>query len=635
MSTDAPAKIALVGSPNCGKSTLFNALTGLGQKIANYPGVTVEHSVGEASVGDAGEVVELLDLPGTYSLEPMSPDEQVTVDALRGELPEHGVPDAVLVVADATTLERSLPFIGEVLRLGLPTLVVVTMIDELKARGGKLKIGELRRKLGVKALGVVGNKGIGIDDLRYELSRVDTWKAGDPARIPADEMDRFVWADEILPELLDRPDADRGLSDHLDKVVLHPVAGIVLFVTIMFVFFQVVFTVAAPLQGLMEGGVLAIGQLLQDVMAPGFARSLVVDGIIAGVGGVVVFVPQIALLLLMIAILEGTGYMARAAFLIDRVMGWAGLEGRCFVSLLSSYACAIPGIMATRSIPDPKSRLATIMVAPFMTCSARLPVYGLLIGAFVPATTVGGIFNLQGLTLFGLYFLGSISALVAAVIFKRGVMRGKTFPFYMELPPYRVPSYRVVGAQTWKGVKAFLRKAGTIILLASMVLWGMLTFPQAEPPADIKGDKAAVQAYQIEHSAAATVGKAIEPVIEPLGYDWRIGIGIIASFAAREVIVATLAQIYSFGGDEEDLEGLGDRLKQAKRADGSPAYTLAVALSLLVFYVYALQCVSTLAVMRRETGGWKWPAIALIYMFVVAYVGAFITYRVALAAGLG
>jgi ferrous iron transport protein B len=300
------------------------------------------------------------------------------------------------------------------------------------------------------------------------------------------------------------------------------------------------------------------------------------------------------------------------------------------VSLLSSYACAIPGIMATRGVPDPKSRLATIMVAPLMTCSARLPVYGLLIGAFVPAKTVAGVMSLQGLVLFGLYLLGSLSALLVAVVFKRGLLRGKTYPFYMELPPYRLPSWRVVASFTWRGVKAFLRKAGTIILVASVVLWGLLSFPQVEPPADIAPDSAQARSYQIEHSAAATVGKAIEPAIAPLGFDWRIGIGIIASFSAREVLVSTLGQVYAFSGDEEDLEGLGDRLKAARKPDGSPAYNLAVALSLLVFYVYALQCSSTLAVMRRETGTWRWPALGFAYMLALAWVASFLTYRLAL-----
>ncbi len=621
-------RIALVGSPNCGKTTLFNKLTGLRQHVAGYPGVTIEHVTGDVDLGDPEKRVELLDLPGTYSLSPISLDEQVALQALRGEL-DIPAPDGVIVVADATSLERSLPFVGEVLRQGLPSLLVVTMVDELKARGGALKLDLLARQLGVKAIGVVGNQGLGMDDLRDALMQVENWKCASKDTIPESELDRFVWSDELLKRALVKPDPNRGITDAVDKVVLHRVAGLVLFLVVMFLFFQVIFTVAAPLQEMLEGLVLSLGSVVGDAMSEGLLRSLIVDGIIAGVGGVVVFVPQIALLLLMISLLEGSGYMARAAFLIDRVMGWAGLEGRCFVALLSSYACAIPGIMATRSVPDNRSRLATIMVAPLMTCSARLPVYGLLIGAFVPATTVWGVFSLQGLTLFGLYLLGSLSALLAAVIFKRGALRGQTYPFYMELPPYRMPTVQVVGNYVWTGVKAFMRKAGTVILVSSVVLWALLSFPQVEPPADL--DEGAARAYQIEHSAAASVGKAMEPVIKPLGFDWRIGVGLVASLAAREVIVATLAQLYAFTGDEEDLEGLGDRIRKAKGPDGAPAYTLAVALSLLVFFVYALQCISTLAVMRRETGSWKWPAVAFTYMLVLAWGMSFLTYRAALS----
>jgi ferrous iron transport protein B len=503
------------------------------------------------------------------------------------------------------------------------------MIDELRARGGALKIAKLSHELGVKVVGVVGNRGLGIDDLRAELATTHTWRVAQPEiPIPTDQARRFVWSDGIIEEALTRPSTDRGWSDRVDQVVLHPVLGIGLFIGVMVLFFQIIFTVAAPLQELMEGGVALGGAWLGSMMSEGLFKSLLIDGVIAGVGGVVVFLPQIALLLLLIALLEGSGYMARAAFVIDRVMGWAGLEGRCFIALLSSYACAIPGIMATRSIPDPKSRLATIMAAPFMTCSARLPVYGLLIGAFVPATTVGGIFSLQGLVLFGLYALGSLSALLAGLIFKRGLLRGKTYPFYMELPPYRLPSWRVMLSYVWRGVKAFLRKAGGIILVASMVLWATLTFPQVEPPTGLTPSQE--QAYQIEHSAAATVGKALEPVIAPLGFDWKIGVGLVASLAAREVIVATLAQIYAFEGGEDDVQGLGERMKAATREDGTPVYDLATVLSLLVFFVYALQCVSTLAVMRRETSSWRWPAIAFVYMTALAWVASFITYRLAL-----
>jgi len=620
-------RLALVGSPNCGKTTLFNALTGLRQKIANYPGVTVEHVEGHVDLGN-GAKVALIDLPGTYSLDPLSPDEQVTLDALRGHLDGIGTPDGVVIVADATTLRRSLPFVGEVLHQRLPSILVVTMIDELKARGGALKLDVLQAELGIPVVGVVGNRGIGLDDLKHELGQPGKWPAP-PDHMPSEIVSRFIWADAILDKAVVPPREDRGWTDKLDKIVLHPILGLNLFALVMFLFFQIVFVVAAPLQDLMEAMVVGLGELLRTALPDGLIESLLIDGLFGGVGSVVVFVPQIALLLLMIAFLEGSGYMARAAFVIDRVMGWAGLEGRCFIALLSSYACAIPGIMATRAVPDPKSRLATIMVAPFMTCSARLPVYVLFISAFIPETRVGGVVNLQGLTMFGLYLLGSVSAMIAAVIFKRGVLRGQTYPFYMELPPYRMPTAKVVFNHVSRGVRAFLKKAGTIILVASIAIWALLHFPQVEPPAEIANDEAAVRAYQIEHSAAADIGRVLEPAIAPLGFDWKIGIGLIASLAAREVIVATLSQIHAYTGDEEDLDGLGERMRAAKRADGTPAYPLPTVLALLVFYVYALQCVSTLAVIRRETGTWRWAAIAFGYMFAVAYGGAFVTHEVA------
>ncbi len=609
-------RIALVGSPNSGKTTLFNALTGLRQKVANYPGVTVDHAEGKLQVDESS--IELIDIPGLYSLKSLSPDEDVARSIFFGEAEGIQRPDAILIVADATTLERSLQLVGEILAEGRPAILAVTMIDEMKARKGVVNIGELRRALGIQVIGIVGNKGIGIDDLKHALANPKPW-IHKVAKIPETTKGRFEWADRIYKKAVVSPENKNTLTDKIDKFVLHPVLGIFIFAMIMFTFFQVIFVVAAPIQEFFEWMVLRFGVFVKTILPAGLFSKLIVEGLIAGVGGVVVFIPQIALLMAMVAIMEATGYMARAAFLIDRVMGWAGLEGRSFISLLSSFACAIPGIMAARAIPDPKSRLATIMVAPFMTCSARLPVYGLLIGAFIPSTYVFGFLSLQALVLFALYLLGAIAALVAGLIFKRGLLRGATFPFYMELPPYRRPSAKNLYHRVGKGVWAFTRKAGTVILVASVLLWGLLNFPQVEKDSGLN---------QVEQSYAADIGQAIEPVLKPIGFDWKIGIGLIASLAAREVIVSTMAQIYRFEGKEDDIVGLGKRLQQAKRKDGSPAYPLPTVFSLLVFFVFALQCVSTLAIIRRETASWKWPAIAFSYMLFVAYVASFITYRV-------
>lgn len=627
-------RIALVGSPNAGKTSLFNALTGLRHRVGNYPGVTVEHIEGVARL-ESGPV-SLIDLPGTYSLEPLSADERVAVDVLAGTMPGVPRPDAVVAVVDASHLERSLPMVAELLAFGLPTIVALTMIDEVKANGGSMDRHRLERRLGVPVVGVVGNRGIGIDDLRHAM--------GDPkvahpsvALLPdAPEAEllaeRVAWAGEVASECVHVPTRRSPTTERLDRVLLHRVAGPAIFAVIMLVFFQLIFTVAAPLQDIFEGAVLAIGGVATAFLPEGWVQSLVVDGVIAGVGGVVVFVPQIAILLLLIALLEATGYLARAAFLVDRVMGWVGLEGRSFVALLSSYACAVPGIMAARSVPDPRARLVTILVAPLMTCSARLPVYTLLIAAFVPRERVFGVLGLQGLVMFGLYLLGGVAAMLAAAVLTRRLRRGRTVPFYMELPPYRCPMLRAVLHRVWRGVSGFLRKAGTIILAASIALWALFHFPEGT---GVVEDGEATAAVQLEQSYAGHIGRAIEPAIAPLGYDWRIGVGIIASFAAREVIVASLSQVFAFEAGEEDLDGLGDRIAADRQPDGTPTYTLASALSLLVFYVFALQCVSTLAVMKRETGGWAWPVFGFVYLFVLAWAGAWLTYRLALAAGLG
>ncbi|MCZ6463454.1 MAG: ferrous iron transporter B [Proteobacteria bacterium] len=608
-----------MGSPNAGKTTLFNALTGLRAKVGNYPGVTVERR--EGAVDLAGRPAVVIDLPGTYSLDAISADEAVVVRVLNGEVHGVGAPDALVVVLDACTLERSLLFLGQVLRRGQPTCVVLTMIDELRARGGELDRARLEAALGVPVVEVVGHRGLGVGRLRDLLAHPEGWTL---PQIPPPEpvVERAAWADSILEHTLRRRPAAHALTTAIDRVVLHPVAGTILFLTVMVTFFQLIFAWATPAMDWIDAGVAGLAQAARSALGTGLLADFAADGVIAGVGAVVIFLSQILLLFSVLYLLQDLGYMARAAFVVDRVMGRVGLEGRAFVALLSSYACAVPGIMATRTIPSPRDRLVTILVAPLMTCSARLPVYALLIGAFVPARSVVGPIGLQGLVLFGLYLLGALAALAVAALLKRTLLPGEGLPFTMELPPYRMPPLRLLVSQVWGSAWAFLRRAGSIILATAIVLWFLLTFPRVTPPADMPEARAA--SYALEQSLAGRAGRAIEPIIAPLGFDWKIGVGLIASLAAREVIVATLAQIYA-ASDE------GTSLRTAVQRDvdpttGEPVFTPATVAALLVFFVFALQCMSTLAIMRRETNSWRWPAFAFGYMLVLAYSAAFATH---------
>jgi len=622
VSADAAAlpgvlRLGLVGSPNSGKTTLFNALTGLRARVGNYPGVTVERREGTCRLG--GRNVVMVDLPGAYSLDPVSPDEEVIGRVLDGEL--GAAPDALVMVADACSLERSLLVLGQLLARGAPACLVVTMLDELHARGGRLDLERLERALGVPVLGVVGHRGIGLGALRETLARPESWSRP-PVPPPTPALERAAWADSVAHTVLsERPGVHR-LTEFADRIVLHPLAGSLLFIAVMVAFFQLIFAWAQPAMNAIDAGVGLAAGGVRSVVPAGLFADFLADGLIAGVGAVVIFLPQIVLLFSLLYLLEDLGYMARAAFLVDRVMSRAGLDGRSFVSLLSSYACAVPGIMAARSIPSPRNRLVTILVAPLMTCSARLPVYALLIGAFVPAATVWGPIGLQGLVLLGLYLLGALSALCAAAVLKRTLLRGDTLPFYMELPSYRVPPLRLVAGQVWGSTAAFLRRAGTIILLVSVVLWVLLTFPRVAPPAGVEGADA--RRFALEHSLAGRAGHALEPVIAPLGFDWKIGVGLLASLAAREVIVSTLAQIYAATDEETSL-------RSAVRADVGPdgkrVFTPATVASLLVFFVFALQCVSTLAVMRQETGSWRWPAFAFGSLLALAWTASFVTYH--------
>jgi ferrous iron transport protein B len=500
------------------------------------------------------------------------------------------------------------------------------MIDELKARGGDVDLFKLQHTLGIPVVGVVGTRGIGMDDLRELLCKPDTWPRSelDP---PKDIADRFAWADRLLSTATRKRPVEHTLTRRLDRVLLHPLIGPLVFLTFLVFFFQAIFSWAGPamdfLAGLMDG--------LADVVlanAPENAfTSLIADGIIRGVGGVLVFLPQILLLFAVILFLEACGYMARAAFVIDRVMGWIGLEGRCFIALLSSYACAVPGILATRTIPNPKDRLATILVAPLTTCSARLPVYLLLITAFVPAEPLLGPFDWRAGALFGLYLLGALSTMICAAIFKRGMLRGANLPFYLELPPYRMPSLRSIGLGVWERARVFLRRAGTVILAASVILWVLLNFPSHEASEGMS--EAQAERARLEQSYAASLGKSLEPVFEPMGFDWRVNVGLVGSFAAREVMNSTLAQIYSYGGDEEDYDGLASVITARDPVTGKPPLERASAFALLVFFVFGLQCISTIAAIRRETNSWRWPLFALAYMTVLAWVGAWLTYQIA------
>lgn len=627
--TGGSTVFGLLGSPNAGKTTLFNALTGLRARVGNYPGVTVERREAEIDLG--AESALLIDLPGTYGLAPISADEAVVTDVLDGRIEGVAQPDGLIMVVDACSLGRTLPFIGEVLRLERPTCLVLSMLDELAARGGQVDIERLQDALGIPVIGVVGHKGRGLDQLREQLRAVGEWSR--PTILPPEDRgDRAGWADSIASNIIEERPSRHALTERIDSVVLHPLWGSILFIAVMVTFFQLIFSWATPAMDFIDGLIATLADGARATLPTGWIADLVADGLIAGVGSVVIFLPQIMILFSLLYLLEDVGYMARAAFVIDRVMGRIGLEGRSFVALLSSYACAVPGIMAARTVPSPRDRLVTILVAPLMTCSARLPVYALLISAFVPERTVWGPIGLQGLVLLALYLGGAVAALGMAALIKKLLVKGDGLPFTMELPTYRWPTFGLWASQVLASAWSFLRRAGTIILLASVILWLMLTFPRVEAPASLGLDAKAATAYALEHSAAGQLGHAIEPLIAPLGFDWKIGVGLVASLAAREVIVATLAQIYATGGDEED--SLRDALRKDRNPEtGALIYTPATVGALLVFFVFALQCTSTIAIMRRETNSWRWPAFAFAYLFVLAYSASFLTHRLITAFG--
>ena len=711
--SQAPAalRVALLGNPNTGKSTLFNALTGMRQRVGNFAGVTVERVEGFYR-GPDGARVTVLDLPGSYSLSASSPDEEIALDVLLGAAKGVPLPDVVVIVADALHLERNLYLTSQVIELGLPVVVALNQFDAAQAAGISIDVPELIHELGVPVIPTVATRRDGIDALRRAVAKapslprperrfalpqvaanalaplaarlresegIDESRARGVAdmealrllSVPAPESHLSHVSD--LPQAIDRtrrelrdaginpkgleaelryqwiagvakrtithsPSRRHQVGDRIDAAALHRVWGPVIFLAIMALVFQSIFTWAAPLMDGTESLVSALGERVGALLPEGDLRSLIVDGVIAGVGSVVVFVPQIAVLFLFIGILEDTGYMARAALVMDRYLRRVGLHGKSFIPMLSGYACAVPGIMAARTIGEPKDRLATIMVVPLMSCSARLPVYTLLIGTFIPAATVIGIFNLQGLTMLVMYLLGTLAALGVAAIFKRTLLRAPSRPMLLELPPYRLPDPRSLAVSVTHRAMLFLRRAGTVILAVSIVLWALATYPKTETAPGTPETTA--QEQQLANSTLGRIGHAIEPVVRPLGFDWKIGVGITASFAAREVFVSTMGTIYGVGAADEGSAALSERLRAERDPrTGRPVYSTLIAVTLMVFYVFALMCVSTVAITARETGGgregWAWAGFQFAYMFALAYSAAFVVYHGGRLLGFG
>jgi ferrous iron transport protein B len=686
--------VALIGNPNCGKTTLFNALTGLRQKVGNYPGVTVEKKEGTISSGDGHELT-LLDLPGTYSLIASSPDELVVADVLLGRVNHTPLPDAVICVVDASNLERNLYLVSQIIDHGFPTIVALNMIDLAEASGIRINVRKLAEALGVPVIPTVAKKNKGTDDLRRALraglapsSRALQWSLPVPVQKELDELSGLLTArhhfrpaaaqhealvllsspkalesghGQIAPEIrahvlqdyekLDFLGVDRfsvfiearyrwvkqvcayavtesaragaSTSDKVDAVLTHKIGGVVIFFVLMSVMFQMIFSWAEVPMNLIGAGFDALRGAVGAVIPPGDFHDLMINGVIAGVGAVVTFLPQILLLFFFLSILEDSGYMARAAYVMDRIMSSVGLHGKSFIPMLSSFACAIPGIMATRTIENPKDRLVTILVSPLMSCSARLPVYALMIAAFVPQVSVFGVFSLPGMVLISLYATGLVAALAMAWTFKKTILKGTSLPFLMELPPYKMPSLKSTGIHMWERGFIFLKKAGTIILGISIMLWFLATYPKIDhgTPSD-----------KLANSFVGRAGKFIEPAIKPLGFDWKIGIGLLSSLLQREVFVSTMGTIYNI---QDDNAG---SMRQAMQRDvdpltGKPVFTALTAICIMVYYVLAMQCLSTLVVVRRETNSWKWPVFQFMYMSALAYGATFAVYRVGLMVG--
>lgn len=614
----APLRIALVGNPNSGKTALFNQLTGSRQKVANYTGVTVERKEGRLRA-PSGREFAVLDLPGAYSLHPASLDEAITRDLCRGFYPGEAAPDVLLCVIDATNLRLHLRFALELRELGKPMVVALNMVDAAQRRGIQVDVAALERELGVPVVETVAVRKQGAKAL---VERLDAMVPHLDAPVPGLEggIDYHAKVREILSVAVRMPARTAKIDDALDRWLLHPVFGLISLAVVMFLIFQAVYAWATPLMDGIEAGFAWLGTLVGSVLPEGPLASLLTDGIIAGVGGVVVFLPQILILFFFILVLEESGYLPRAAFLLDRMMAAAGLSGRSFIPLLSSFACAVPGIMSTRSIQDPRDRLATILVAPLMTCSARLPVYALLIGAFIPQKTVWGVFNQQGLVLFGLYAAGILSALAMSWIMKKWRRDKSEHPLMLELPSYRLPHARDLAVGLYERGMIFLKRVGGIILALTILLWVLLSFPAAPAGATMPA---------IDYSYAGQIGHAMAVFFAPLGFNWQICIALIPGLAAREVAVSSLATVYALSAADDDAAS------QALTPLISDGWSLATALSLLVWYIYAPMCISTLATIKRETNSWKQMGFAAFYLFAAAYVAALITYQVSRALGGG
>jgi ferrous iron transport protein B len=621
--TPAPL-VALVGNPNSGKSALFNALTGARQKVGNYPGVTVERHAGRTAFAD-GRPVELIDLPGAYSLEPSSPDERVTRDVVTGAQAGERLPDALIVVVDAANLDNHLRFTLQLIALGLPVVVALNMIDLAARDGLTLDPEALARELGVPVVPTVAVRRRGIDELKAALN--DTIRRGPVVALrPGDgsahddiaTLQRRARAISLAATVSETP--VRRWTHALDAVALHPVFGLILLATILFVMFQAVFAWAQAPMDLIQAGFDWLGAEVVATFPESILRSLVVDGVIAGVGAVVVFLPQILILFFFILLLEASGYMVRAAFLMDRIMAAVGLSGRAFIPLLSSFACAVPGIMATRTIEDEKDRLTTILIAPLMTCSARLPVYTLIIGALIPNNHVLPFVGLQGLVMFALYVMGIVGAFVVALVLRNTVTKGASSGFMMEMPKYQMPRVRDIVLGLWTRAVIFLKRAGTIIATTTIVLWALLSFPQVPAGSHVS---------PVDYSIAGRIANnVVEPIVRPIGFNRDISLALIPAMSAREVAVAAIGTVYSVDnpGSANGNRAMIDNLRHR--------WSLATALAFLMWFVFAPQCISTIAITRRETNGWKWPAFMVSYLFVLAYLAAGATYWIATAIGL-